>query len=139
MTTLSKKLERLIRNNPEILPIKTEQGIFVGSVLIVNNGSIKNLYQHGELVYKNIYLNAVAIRLANLLAKGVAGVKVDNLYQADQEYGKWFIDSQFLRNQYEKLKNLQEFDRADILWARYVESRSRTARAKNSAEALCKF
>lgn len=139
MTTLSKKLEKLIRNSPEILPARTEQGILVGNVLIVSNGSIKDLYQNGELVYHNIYLNAVAIKLANLMAKGIVRAKCDRLYQADQVYGKWFLDSQLLRNKYEKSRNSKEFDRADILWARYIESRDRTIRAKNSAEVLCKI
>ena len=139
MSQLSKKLEKLIRSSPEILPVKTEQGILVGTVLITSDGPIKNLYKKGELIYGDIYLNAVAIKLANLLAKGHRGGHLDKIYQADQDYGKWFIDSQLLRNKYEKAKNIKDFERADILWARYVESRDRTMYAKNSAEALCKF
>lgn len=139
MSQLSKKLEKLIRTSPEILPVKTEQGILVGSVLISSDGSIKNLYHKGELVYSDIYLNAVAIKLANLLAKGLRGGRLDQIYKADQDYGKWFTDSQLLRNKYEKAKLSKDFERADILWARYIESRDRTMYAKNSAEALCNF
>lgn len=139
MTQLSKKLEKLIRNNPEILPVKTEQGILVGTVLIASDGPIKNLYLKDELVYADIYLNVVAIKLSNLLAKGNRGELLNKIYCADQEYGKWFNDSQLLRNKYEKAANSQEFNRADILWARYVESRDRTSRYKNIAESLCKL
>jgi hypothetical protein len=60
------------------------------------------------------------------------------MYRADQEYGKWFNDSQILRTQYERARQKQDHDRADMLWARYVESRERTIIAKNRAEALTK-
>jgi len=135
--TLSKKLEKLIKSSPEILPVKTEQGILVGTVLIVNQGFVKDLYRKDKLLYREVHLNAVAIKLANLLAKG-QHVRCDELYRADQEYGKWFNDSQLLRTQYERARQKQDHDRADTLWAKYVESRERTILAKNRAEALIK-
>jgi hypothetical protein len=139
MTQLSKKLERLIKSSPEILPVKTADGILVGSVLIRSNGASKNLYQKGELLYADIHLNAAAIKIANLLAKGRLVSKCDAIYRADQEYGKWFNDSQLLRNQYEKAKIAKNFDRADMLWARYIESRNRTIYSKAAVDALVNF
>lgn len=139
MTNLSKKLERLIKKNPEILPVKTKEGILVGSVLIKSDGPLKSLYKNNNLIYKDVHLNAVAIKLANLLARGKSTILCDQLYRADQEYNKWFIESQLLRTQYEKFKNSGDFERADISWARYCESRDRTTQAKNTAEALAKF
>ena len=136
MTNISKKLEKLILSSKEILPVKTEEGILVGSVLIRSNGPLKDLYKHSKLIYKEIHLNVVAIRIANLLARNQQGIKTDALYKADQEYGKWFIDSQILRNQYQKAVNNNDHDRADIFWARYCESRDRTITAKNHAETL---
>jgi hypothetical protein len=135
--SLSKKLEKLIKNSPEILPVKTEAGILVGSVLIESQGFIKNLHKKGKLIYSNIHLNAVAIKMANLLAKGNL-IRCEELYRADQEYGKWFNDSQILRTQYERARQKQDHDRADMLWARYIESRDRTVISKNRAEALTK-
>jgi hypothetical protein len=135
--TLSKKLEKLIKSSPEILPVKTEQGILVGSVLIENQGFVKNLYKKDKLIYEGIHLNAAAIKMANLLAKGQQ-LRCDEIYRADQEYGKWFNDSQILRTQYERARKKQDHDRADMLWARYVESRERTIIAKDRAEALIK-
>jgi hypothetical protein len=135
--TLSKKLEKLIKSSPEILPVKTEYGILVGTVLIESQGFVKNLYKKDALVYKEIHLNAVAIKIANLLAKGQQ-LNCDELYRADQEYGKWFNDSQILRTQYERAKQKQDHDRADMLWARYIESRDRTILSKTRAEALIK-
>jgi hypothetical protein len=136
MTQISSKLERLIKNSREILPVKVDQGILVGDVLIVSQGSIKNLVQNGEIKYKEIHLNVAAIRIANLLAQRKTGIAADNLYNADQEYGRWFVDSQMLRAQYQKAINSQDYNRADMLWARYCESRDRTMIAKNRAQSL---
>jgi hypothetical protein len=136
MTQISSKLERLIKNSREILPVKVDQGILVGDVLITSQGSIKNLVQNGEIKYKEIHLNVAAICIANLLAQRKTGIAADILYNADQEYGRWFVDSQMLRAQYQKAVSNQDFDRADMLWARYQESRDRTITAKNRAQSL---
>lgn len=136
MNALSKKLEQLIRNSQEILPVRTEQGILVGSVLIVSDNNLKNLYRSNELVYKDIHLNSAAIRLANLLSKRQSLLLADKIYQADREYGKWYLDSQMLRASYEKSKKIQDYDRADVLWARYCESRDRALQAKKLVESL---
>ncbi len=137
MTQLSKKLEKLIRSSQEILPVKTDKGILVGDVLIASQGHAKYIHRHDRLLYGEIYLNSAAIAIANLLAKRGSTIRIDEIYKADQEYGKWFVDSQLLRSQYEKASKNQDYDRADMLWARYIESRNRTVSAKNRAEALC--
>jgi hypothetical protein len=137
MTQLSKKLDQIIKNSSVILPVKTAGGILVGDVLIQSNGPIKNLLRGNDIIYKNIHLNAVAIKLANLLAKRYSTVTSDKIYAIDQEYGKWFVDSQMLRAQYQKSLNTGDFDRADMFWARYVESRDRAVMAKNKAQSLC--
>ncbi len=141
MTQLSKRLEQIVRKEltQNIIPVKTEHGILVGDVLITSQGHIKNIYKNNELIYKEIHLNAVAIKIANLLAFRKTSLSTDRLYTADQEYGRWFIDSQMLRSQYQKAISTQNFDRADILWAKYIESRDKTAAAKNQAESLTNF
>lgn len=141
MTQLSKRLEQIVRKEltQNIIPVKTEHGILVGDVLITSQGHIKNIYKNDELIYKEIHLNAVAIKIANLLAFRKTSLSTDRLYTADQEYGRWFIDSQMLRSQYQKAISTQNFDRADILWAKYIESRDKTAAAKNQAESLTNF
>ena len=139
MSNISKRLEKVLRSaivkNP-IIPVKTEQGILVGDILIVSTGSIKDLFQDDQLIYADIHLNTVAIKLANMLAKKQSLILADQLWRADQEYGRWFVDSQLLRNRYEQAKQAQDYDRADVLWARYIESRARTEHAKIKAEAL---
>lgn len=136
MNSLSKKLEQLIRNSQEILPVRTEQGILVGNVLISSDNNLKNLFKADDLIYKDVHLNIAAIRLANLLAKNQNLLLADKIYQADREYGKWFLDSQMLRSSYEKSIKNQDYDRADMLWARYCESRDRALQAKQLVESL---
>ncbi len=140
MTQLSKRLEQIVKKelSKNIIPVKTEKGILVGEILIVNEGSIKSLYRNNELIYKEIHLNAIAIKIANILAFKKQNIFADTLYRADQEYGRWFVDSQMLRAQYQKALSNQDYNRADMLWARYQESRDRTITAKNRAESLIK-
>jgi HD superfamily phosphohydrolase len=136
MTDVSKRLEQFIRKEKTLLPVKTDRGILVGDVLIISTGSIKDIFQGEILMYAGIYLNAVTIAIANLLAKRSNLVKADELYRADQEYGKWFDDSQLLRTRYQKALDNQDHDRADIFYARYCESRDKALMAKNKAQAL---
>jgi hypothetical protein len=141
MTNISQRLEQVVKKELSklIIPVKTQEGILVGDILIKNNGSLKNIVKNGNVLYKEISLNKAAIAIANLLALKKSQINIDNIYAADQEYGKWFSDSQLLRSQYEKASNQQDFDRADMLWARYQESRNRTAQAKKTVERLAVF
>lgn len=141
MTQISKRLEQIVRKelSKNIIPVKTEEGILVGDVLIVSENHIKHLYKNQALMYKDIHLNLVAIKLANILAFGDKSLASEQLYKADQEYGKWFVDSQTLRANYQRAVSNQDYDRADVMWARYVESRDRTASAKTRAESLVRF
>jgi hypothetical protein len=138
MTNISKQLAKVVSNelSKNIIPVKTKEGILVGSVLIVADGSIKHIVKDNRTLYANVHLNAIAIKLANLLAKRSNLILCDKLYRADQEYGKWFTDSQLLRSRYQRAIQQQEFDRADVFWARYCESRDKSAAAKNYAESL---
>ncbi len=141
MTQISKRLEQIVNKelSKTIIPVRTEQGILVGNILISSTGPIKNIYKNNELLYKEIYLNSVAIKIANILALNKSLISAEQVYRADQEYGKWFNDSQLLRAQYQKAASNQDFERADMLWARYCESRDRTIHAKNNAERLARL
>ena len=138
MTQISRRLEQIVRRDlsKNISPVKTPDGILVGDVLITNQDNLKFLYRKSQILYTEIHLNSVAIKMANILALRHSHVSVDLLYRADQEYGKWFVDSQMLRAQHQKAIHTQDYDRADVLWARYSESRDRTVTAKNQAERL---
>jgi hypothetical protein len=146
MTNISKRLEQVVSSaqqrlieKHQILPVKVAEGILVGDVLIVSEGIVKHLRYNNTYLYKDIYLNAAAIRLANMLAVNKQSIHADNLYRADQDYGRWYHDSQLLRAQYQKATNNQDYDRADMLWARYCESRDRAVNAKNIVQRLASF
>ena len=142
MTDLSKRLEQTLRSaiqkNP-ILPVKAADGILVGDIKITSEGSIKHLSRNNQIIYSNIFLNAVAIALANILARRLSSITADTIYRADQEYGKWYVDSQLLRARYQQAVKNQDHDRADVMWARYCESRDRAIAAKNHAQSLAAF
>ena len=139
MADLSKRLEQTlqsaIKKNP-ILPVKVADGILVGDIKIISQGSIKHLTRNNEVLYSDIHLNAVAITLANILARRSNAIQADAIYRADQEYGKWYVDSQMLRARYQQAVEIKDHDRADIMWARYCESRDRAIAAKNHAQSL---
>ena len=143
MTNISKRLEQVVSSaqqklieKHQILPIKVAEGILVGDVLIVSEETVKHLKYQNEYLYKDIYLNAAAIRIANMLAVNKQSAQAANLYRLDQEYGRWYHDSQLLRAQYQRSINNQDHDRADTLWARYCESRDRAVNAKNIVQRL---
>jgi hypothetical protein len=143
MTEISKKLASVINaaqkkliNENQIMPIKVEGGILVGAVVIINEGTVKHLFKHEELVYQNVYLNKVAIKLANLLAKNIKNVNMDKLYREDQDYGKWYLNSQMLVAQYHKALQAKDHDKADVLWAKYLDSKGKALQAKSRAESL---
>lgn len=139
MSDISRRFEQslktIIAKNP-IIPVKTDAGILVGDVIIENEGTIKNIRYKGELVYKEISLNVAAIKIANILAKRASKALADKVYLADQEYGRWFVESQMLRAQYQKALSSKNHDKADMLWARYCESRDKTIVAKHRVERL---
>jgi hypothetical protein len=143
MPEISRKFEQLVvssykklQSTNQILPIRIKSGIMVGKVLIESNDYLKNLWIDNKLVYKDISLNDVAITLANWLAKYEHSLICDQVYQTDQEYGKWYIDCQNLRSYRDKLLKNQDFDRADVILARYQLSKDRADLAKRKALSL---
>jgi hypothetical protein len=143
MTDISKRLDRFINSAQKkliqadrILPIKTDEGILVGDVLIISEGNLKHIKKRDQMLYVNIYLNAVAIKLANLCCTNPRSIQRQKIYAADQDYGRWFVDSQILRTQHRKALEKRDYDRADMLYSRYIESRDRAEKSKNIARAL---
>jgi len=141
MTNIQKRLESIVSKElaKNIIPVKTDEGILVGDVHIVNQANLKHLYKKNVLCYKDISLNKAAIYIANILAVNQHNIRADAVYRADQEYGKWFTDSQMLRAQYQKYLNNKAFDKADHVWARYQESREKALNAKKYVESLISF
>lgn len=143
MQSLRNKLASVVSNTHRkliekkaILPVIVPEGILVGNVLIINDDTVKHLKQHDTWIYKDIHLNAVAIKLANLVATDTTRYVANQLYEADQDYARWFIDSQILKLRYIESSNAKDYDRAEILWAKYFESKSKSVAAKTRAEDL---
>ena len=146
MSDVSKRFEQLVKSTYKkfldqgtILPVKTDEGILVGDVLIESIGPLKNIYKHGELCYKEVSLNAVAIRIANLLAANGSRKLLDELYNLDVEYSKHFIDSKIFVDNYHRAVNSGNTVRADILWTRYQFAKEKAIAAKERAEDLASF
>lgn len=139
MSVSVKKLEQALSqaiSKAPIIPVKTEQGILVGNVLIESCENLKNLWYNKQLVYTGINLNVAAIKLANLLTRNGRTQKSNEIYVLDQEYGRWLLDNQHHYKNYQKSKLNKDYERADILWARYCESRDRCDEAKRRVERL---
>lgn len=141
MTDIKRQLDQVVRKelSRNIIPVKTAEGILVGNILIVSEGSLKHLYKNNERMYANISLNAAAVKMANLLAKHKTSLLADKIYVADQEYGKWFADSQLKLQQYYTACKNKDFEKADTLWAKYSESKDKTRIAKNAVNGLTLF
>lgn len=140
MTLLSKKFENIVIKELTsiVLPVKTEQGILLGDVLISSEGSSKSVFKNQSLKYKHIYLNSVAIKIAKLLMHRTHSLQADELYRLDQEYGKWLTESLMLKSKLEKAKCSGDHDKADIFLARYIESRDRTMAVKLRVDNLAR-
>lgn len=140
MTALSKKFENIIKKelSNTILPVKVDKGILVGDILITCDGTAKTVIKKSEIKYENIYLNSVAIKIAKILMTRDHSLQADNLYALDQEYGKWLNDSLFLKAKYEKAIACGHSDKADVFYARYIESRERTQSAKIRVDTLAR-
>lgn len=141
MNNIKKRLDQVVGKELEknLIPIKTDQGILVGIVLIVSDGNLKHIWRANQKLYENVFLNISAITIANLMNRYSTSLTADNIYRSDQEYGRHFVDSQMLRSQYQKSLNNKDHDKADILWARYCESRDRALTAKNHVQGLTKL
>jgi len=143
MSEISRRFEEFIRSEnrklaerEQILPVKTEQGIRVGDVLIKNHDNLKTVSRH-EIEYKNIFLNSAAVKIANLLALRKSYLRIDEIYHEDQIYGRWFIESQELLQIHKRFRKNGEHERADVIWAKYQESRDRAEISKNKVDRLC--
>ena len=136
MTDIRQRLDTLIAKN-DILPIKTHEGIVVGSVKIVSRDTLKDLWQYNSVVYAGISLNKVAIKLANMLARQHRkSIGTDKLYTADQEYGRLLFESLLLRERLHRARQNGEHDKADMYLARYTLAKDRATYAKKQVLAL---
>lgn len=119
-----------------IIPVKTKYGIRIGNIDIVNDGSLKHVKVKGKIKFEGIFLNATAITLANMLAHKKYIERMNKIYEADQRYGRFFIDSQILRYHYNHAVQDQDRFKRDVFWARYTTQRDKVMIAKKQVEEL---
>lgn len=146
MSDVSKRFEQLVKSTYKkfldhgtILPVKTDKGILVGDVLIESDGPLKNIYKKDKLIYSDISLNAVAIKIANLLAWNSHKQECEKLYNLDTVYSKHFNDSKFHIAGYHKATANKDDLRADVLWTRYQFAKEKAISAREEAEELASF
>lgn len=146
MSDVSKRFEQLVKSTYKkfldrgtILPVRTDKGIMVGRVLIKSDEALKDIIIDGKIIYDQISLNCVAIRIANELANNNGNRLCDELIKIDREYSKHFIDSKFFIDNYHRATNTNNVARADILWTRYEIAKEKALTAKSRAEDLAGF
>lgn len=147
MTKIQQRLDRVITNvqrnlvrNEFLIPQKTDHGIAVGNVLIVSKGSLKDLYQNGELVISNVSLNKSAIKLANWLAISPMRYqeKIKELRDADSKFGTALDEYQLFKDKYHKARIVKDQFRMDLYLARMCYSKDTANYWKNHAQYLAR-
>lgn len=140
--SLSKRFEQIVVRTQKkfldrgtILPEKTENGIRVGIAEIRSDGIYKDIYRHNDLVFSGVCLNKVAIKLANLVAWQQTHRAID-IYKADQDYNKLYVETTVLMSSYNQARDRKDYFKADVIWARYLETKQHANRAKKKAERL---
>lgn len=130
MTQIKQKLDSVIsRVNKKlaaadfIIPVKTENGILVGNILIVSNGTQKDLYCRGELLYNRVHLNKCAVKMANLLALGKDHSRVQEIYRMDAKFGKALEDYQIFKERLYAARTNNDQFKIDLYLARLSYSR----------------
>lgn len=146
MSELSKRFEQILiathkklKDRGAIMPVKTDRGILVGNALITSHGPYKNISVGNELVFEDICLNSVAIKLANLLAWRIQGSRLNELYKIDQEYSRHYVDSSFFLQRHNTALDKGDYDLADIMYSRYLKSKDLAKLAKQKAERMAKL
>lgn len=136
---LQQKLDRVIANvhgdllKKNIVVPRYEKGkILVGDVFIVQNGATKNILQDHRLIYEGVFLNKVAIHLANSLAvRRTSTTRSDFIYKQDQSYGVYMQETLFFDSKYKQSLLKKQYDRADIYYARWQHAKEKAVAAKN--------
>lgn len=128
-----KRVSKQLAQNEFIVPQKTEQGILVGTVLIVSNGALKDLYQHNELIFEHVSLNKVAIKVATLLSLNPVrnDHRIKELIMYDTKFGSALADYQMFKERMLRARESNDQDKADIYLARLVHAKDTAEYWKN--------
>jgi len=143
MSEISKRFEQIVKSTQRkllgqgaVMPERTERGIRVGRAEIIPEGPYKHIEVNGKIIYKDICLNKVAIRLANEIALNKSGPSLDTLYQLDKEYNRHFVDSAFFLDRYHRARNKGDEFRQELMWIRYEDAKIKAQDIKEKAEQM---
>ena len=140
MTDLQKRLDGVIgkvnrdlASKEFVIPQKTEQGILVGDILIVSNGTQKDLYRGNTILYNGVYLNKCAIKMANLLALYKSHSRIKEIYNADQRFGMALADYQIFKDKVKRAREQNDQFKIDLYMARLLFAKDRHENLKFQA------
>lgn len=132
------RVNKKLAQNEIVIPQKTERGILVGPALIESVGALKNIYYKDTLLFANISLNKVAIKIANLLALDSTRhqQKIDQLIYVDNKFGAALADYQLFKDRLSKAHKDQDQFKIDMYLARLGYAKSATEYWKKQALSL---
>jgi hypothetical protein len=146
MSEVSKRFEQIIKSTQKrlfqqgaLMPVKTTDGILVGSAKITCEGTFKNVSVKDQIVYEKIALNEAAIKIANIIACGKSLSEADRIYRLDQQYHKHFADCAFYLDKYRIACDQQDEFKADLFWIRYQEAKYNSEYYKDRVNRLSPF
>lgn len=132
ITSVNKKLA----SEEFVIPQKTPDGILVGNILIVSNGTQKDLYRHGKLLYHGIFLNKCAIKMANLLALNKSVTRIEQIYRADLRFGMALNDYAIFKDRLKRASDRNDSFKMDLYIARLCYAKDCYLHYKKHALAL---
>ena len=146
MSDISKRFEQIIISTHKkfiaegrLYPSKVSDGILVGDVLISCDGPYKKISRNKQVLFDNICLNSTAIKIANMIALGKSPYSCNEIYIADQNYNKFYVDRTITLSGYHAALANKDYFKAEVLWSRYCDIKTKANAAKKKAESLSSF
>jgi len=145
MTRINQQLDHVIKRVNQklfkaecIIPVKTDDGILVGNILIVSRDSFKDLYRNNELLYKGIALNKIAIKVANLAAIDYMKYhsRIEEMIRIDTKFGQSLEDYQQFKTRYFAARTNNDQFKIDLYGARMTYAKDSCKYWKKQADTL---
>jgi hypothetical protein len=128
-------VHRQLLDKQTLIPKKTERGIEIGRYTIVSNDCLKDIYKGDTLVFKDISLNRVAVKVANLLNFG-QDTKINELISMDLKFGQSLVDYKMFKDKLSKAHKEQDQFKIDLYLARLIFAKDAAEYYKREANRL---
>ena len=138
LDTVIARVNKKLQQQEQVIPKKTDKGILVGDVLIESSGALKNIYHRDRLIFAEVSLNKVAIKVANLMAIDEVRYqqKIDQLILLDSKFGSALAEYQMFKDRLSKAHKDQDQFRIDMYLARLGYAKSSAEYWKKQALSL---